>query len=108
MPALVLVTMIFVLLTGVAIMFVGIFIWLAKKISLIHEYHRIHVRDKDVNVFCKKIGQSMLLIGAGVFISSLLFAIIKKPSVFAVLAVCFPTGLTNLFVTTRKYNGHIM
>ena len=61
------------MIVGVIILFavaalcvvLGLLIWKKQKISLVHDYHHWNVSEQDVPAYCRKVGVSLIVMGAG-------------------------------------------
>jgi len=108
MPTIPLIVMLLVMLSGFVIIFIGVRIWFQRKISYLHIYHRDKIKAEDIPVFAKKTGQAVILIGVGIFLSSLLFILTESIWSWCVFALCFLIGIGLLVRTAKKYNGYII
>ena len=66
---------------GLLCMLAGILLAFKHKMSLLHDYHTEHVRQKHTRVYCLMVGIGMLLIGAGITI---------------VIVIVVPNGISSL------------
>ena len=55
---------------GLLCMLAGILLAFKHKMSLLHDYHTEHVRQKHTRVYCLMVGIGMLLIGVGISVTA--------------------------------------
>lgn len=108
MPTIPLIVMLFAMLSGLVIIFIGVRIWIQRKISYLHIYHRDKLKAEDIPVFAKKTGHAVILIGVGIFLSSLLFILTESICSWCIFALCFLMGIALLVRAVKKYNAHII
>ena len=101
-------------IAGIAFIVIGI---LNRKgnISMLHEYHRNNLSEKDRIPFGKQVGLSMIVIGLGIIAFSVLFATglrAGKDSVVllgtALLLGAVIAGVVISVRATTKYNGEFL
>lgn len=82
----------------------GYLIWIKEKISLLHVYHYNRVSEEDKKAFCTLSGIGIIIIGIGIFITSILMIIINSSWSFISFFVGFIIGLSILIYAGLKYN----
>ena len=69
-----------------------------------HDYHVDQVSAEDRAAFCKLSGIGLIVIGAGLLITSVIFGITESAYSFLCFAICFAAGLALLIAAGAKYN----
>ena len=91
-------------LVGVILSVLGYFIWVKKKISLLHDYHYDKVAEEDKNIFCTLSGVGVFIIGIGILLSGVIIAITDSPLSLIAFAITFVVGLGFLIYAGARYN----
>ena len=94
------------IIIGIIIIVVGIMIY-KGNINLIHNYHYLHVAEKDKPVFCRKMGLRTALVGLGVLIMPILNYFVKVPLGYWVGFIVIIISIIITLMTIKKYNGSI-
>ena len=91
-------------LLGLLFLALGWMIWKKEQIDLLHDYHRNHVSEEDKKRFCALCGMGVGVIGIGMLLTAVLFAVTGKLwSLFAFVGG-FLVGIVMLIWTIGKYN----
>ena len=94
-------------LVGLICIVLGVLLWKKQMISILHDYHYKHVKQKDIPAYTKQIGIGLILIGAGILITGVL-NLIYSAYWWAALAAGFASGLIVMYKAQKKYNGSVM
>ena len=91
-------------LLGLLFLVIGWMIWKKERMDLLHDYHRKHVSEEDKKRFCALCGMGVCVIGIGMLLTAVLFAVTGKLwSLFAFVGG-FLVGIVMLIWTIGKYN----
>ena len=91
-------------LLGLLFLVIGWLIWKKERIDLLHDYHRHRVSAEDKKRFCALCGMGVCVIGIGMLLTAVLFAVTGKLwSLFAFVGG-FLVGIVMLIWTIGKYN----
>ena len=91
-------------LVGILFLVIGWMIWKKERMDLLHDYHRNHVSEEDKKRFCALCGMGVGVIGVGMLLTAVLFAVTGKLwSRFAFVGG-FLVGIVMLIWTIGKYN----
>ena len=101
------------MLFGVIILFavaalcavLGLLIWKKQKISLVHDYHHWNVREEDVPAYCRQVGISLLVIGAGIGLDGVANLFSRDSLGYLALGVGIIGGIIVMHKAQKKYNG---
>ncbi len=104
MPVFPLVIMLIITLIGAAVIYAGARVWKTRDISLLHEYHRNNVQEKDIPDFSKKTGKAVMLIGTGIFATSVLYILTQRAFTWIIFALCLAAGVILLLNAEKRYN----
>ena len=91
-------------LVGIVLILLGYMVWKKEKISLFHGYHYDKVSEEDKKAFCTISGIGVVLIGIGLFITSIIIGITNSMWSFIPFVVGFVVGLIMLIYAGIKYN----
>lgn len=91
-------------LISIIFILLGYSIWKKEKISLLHDYHYNKVSQKDKKAFCTLSGIGILLIGIGLFITTIIITFTDSPWSFIAFLIGFVIGLILLIYAGIKYN----
>ena len=91
-------------LVGIVLILLGYMVWKKEKISLFHDYHYDKVSEEDKKAFCTISGIGVVLIGIGLFITSIIIGITNSMWSFIPFVVGFVVGLIMLIYAGIKYN----
>ena len=96
----------FIIETAVSLLcfVLGAIIWKKQKVSLIHDYHYRNVRRADIPAYTRLVGISLILIGAGIFITGLL-NLFESSLWWIPLIIGFVAGFIVMNKAQKKYNG---
>ncbi|MBR3374298.1 MAG: DUF3784 domain-containing protein [Firmicutes bacterium] len=94
-------------LVGLLCIVLGVLLWKKQMISILHDYHHKHVKQKDIPAYTKQIGIGLILVGAGILITGVL-NLFYSAYWWVPLAVGFASGLTFMYIAQKKYNGSVM
>ncbi len=89
---------------GFVLILLGYMVWKKEKISLFHDYHYDKVSEEDKKAFCTISGIGVVLIGIGLFITSIIIGITNSMWSFIPFVVGFVVGLIMLIYSGIKYN----
>ena len=92
------------LAVGLLCIILGSIIWKKQKISLVHNYHYKHVKEKDIPAYTKLVGIGLSLIGAGICVTGVL-NLVKSVFWWIPMAAGFVAGLLVMNKAQKKYNG---
>ena len=99
--------LIFEILIGILLIFLGIQIGWKNKVELLHSYHRQNILENDLKAFARKMGAENILMGIGVLLMPALNGISGTDAGYpAGLAVMLFSFLLMVF-TVIKYNGSL-
>lgn len=91
-------------LVSLLFLVIGWLIWKKERIDLLHDYHRHRVSEEDKKRFCALCGTGVGVIGIGMLLTAVLFAVTGKLwSLFAFVGG-FLVGIVMLIWTIGKYN----
>ena len=91
-------------LVSLLFLVIGWLIWKKERIDLLHDYHRNHVSEEDKKRFCALCGMGVGVIGIGMLLTAVLFAVTGKLwSLFAFVGG-FLVGTVMLIRAIGKYN----
>ena len=62
-------------LVSLLFLVIGWLIWKQERIDLLHDYHRNHVSEEDKKRFCAMCGMGVGVIGIGMLLTAVLFAV---------------------------------
>lgn len=99
--------LLFLMPLGLGFVLMGLMIWKKEKLNMIHAYHYKNVAKEDVKAYTEKIGKSLLLLGFGMIISSLVDLWLKINISWLIMGIFFLGGLYLMYITQKKYNGGI-
>lgn len=91
-------------LVGFVLIILGYMVWKKEKISLFHDYHYDKVSEEDKKAFCTISGIGVVLIGIGLFITSIIIGITDSMWSFIPFVIGFVAGLIMLIYSCIKYN----
>ena len=91
-------------LVGFVLIILGYMVWKKEKISLFHDYHYDRVSEEDKKAFCTISGIGVVLIGIGLFITSIIIGITDSMWSFIPFVIGFVAGLIMLIYSGIKYN----
>ena len=91
-------------LVGLLLLALGWMIWKKERIDLLHDYHRNRVSEDDKKRFCTLCGLGVGVIGLGMLLTAVLFAVTGKLWSLAAFVLGFLVGLVVLIRTIAKYN----
>ena len=91
-------------LVGIVLILLGYMVWKKEKISLFHDYHYDKASEEDKKAFCTISGIGVVLIGIGLFITSIIIGITNSMWSFIPFVVGFVVGLIMLIYSGIKYN----
>ena len=91
-------------LVGFVLIILGYMVWKKEKISLFHDYHYDKVSEEDKKAFCTISGIGVVLIGIGLFITSIIIGITESMWSFIPFVIGFVAGLIMLIYSGIKYN----
>ena len=91
-------------LVGFVLIILGYMVWKKEKISLFHDYHYDKVSEEDKKAFCTISGIGVVLIGIGLFITSIIIGITDSMWSFIPFVIGFVAGLIMLIYSGIKYN----
>ena len=91
-------------LVGIVLILLGYMVWKKEKISLFHDYHYDKVSEEDKKAFCTISGIGVVLIGIGLFITSIIIGITDSMWSFIPFVIGFVAGLIMLIYSGIKYN----
>ena len=91
-------------LIGIVLTVLGYMVWKKEKISLSHDYHYDKVSEEDKKAFCTISGIGVVLIGIGLFITSIIIGITDSMWSFIPFVIGFVAGLIMLIYSGIKYN----
>ena len=91
-------------LVGFVLIILGYMVWKKEKISLLHDYHYDKVSEEDKKAFCTISGIGVVLIGIGLFITSIIIGITDSMWSFIPFVIGFVAGLIMLIYSGIKYN----
>ena len=89
---------------GFVLIILGYMVWKKEKISLFHDYHYDKVSEEDKKAFCTISGIGVVLIGIGLFITSIIIGITDSMWSFIPFVIGFVAGLIMLIYSGIKYN----
>ena len=92
---------------GVMCAVLGLLIWKKQKISILHGYHYRNVRKEDIPAYARQMGIGLIIVGAGIFMTSL-FELAYSSLWWIPLTAGFFLGLIVIYKAQKKYNGSIM
>ena len=91
-------------LLGLLFLVIGWMIWKKERMDLLHDYHRNQVSEEDKKRICAKCGMGVGVIGIGMLLTAVLFAVTGKLwSLFAFVGG-FLVGIVMLIWAIGKYN----
>ena len=91
-------------LVGFVLIILGYMVWKKEKISLFHDYQYDKVSEEDKKAFCTISGIGVVLIGIGLFITSIIIGITDSMWSFIPFVIGFVAGLIMLIYSGIKYN----
>ena len=94
-------------LVGLLCIVLGVLLWKKQMISLLHDYHHKHVKQKDIPAYTKQIGIGLILVGAGILITGVL-NLFYSAYWWVALVAGFVSGLIVMYKAQKKYNGSVM
>jgi hypothetical protein len=92
------------LAVGIFILSCGILIWKKEKITLIHSYHYIKVKDENKKAYTTILGKGICLIGSGCVLAGAINFATKSGYGWILFTVCFLAGLILVVKAQTKYN----
>ena len=95
---------IIVCVIGIICTILGYLMWKKEKISILHSYHYDKVSEEDKKAFCTISGIGVVLIGIGLFITSIIIGITDSMWSFIPFVIGFVAGLIMLIYSGIKYN----
>ena len=101
------------MIVGVIILFavaalcvvLGLLIWKKQKISLVHDYHHWNVSEQDVPAYCRKVGVSLIVMGAGIGLDGVANLFQRDSLGYLALAAGIIGGLIVMHRAQKRYNG---
>ncbi len=94
-------------LVGLLCIVLGVLLWKKQMISILHDYHYKHVKQKDIPAYTKQIGIGLILVGAGILITGVL-NLFYSAYWWVALVAGFVSGLIVMYKAQKKYNGSVM
>jgi hypothetical protein len=94
-------------LVGLLCIVLGVLLWKKQMISILHDYHHKHVKQKDIPAYTKQIGIGLILVGAGILITGVL-NLFYSAYWWVALVAGFVSGLIVMYKAQKKYNGSVM
>ena len=94
-------------LVGLLCIVLGVLLWKKQMISILHDYHHRHVKQKDIPAYTKQIGIGLILVGAGILITGVL-NLFYSAYWWVALVAGFVSGLIVMYKAQKKYNGSVM
>lgn len=91
-------------LVGILFIIFGYLIWKKEKISLLHDYHTDKIASENLKVFCMQTGIGMIIIGAALLITAVVWGFTDSVSSFIIFAAGLITGLIMVICAVKKYN----
>lgn len=85
----------------------GLLLWKKQKISILHDYHYRNVKKEDIPAYARQMGIGLMILGAGIFVSSL-FELAYSSLWWIPLTAGFFLGLIVIYKAQKKYNGSMM
>jgi len=98
------VAVILIFLIAILFLYIGFLLRKKEKITLLHDYHRNHVSEKDKKAFCRLSGLGVFFIGMGLLITAFILLFTDSAWSFLAFAAGFIAGLTLLVRAGSKYN----
>ena len=89
---------------GAVFVIIGFLLWKKEKISLLHDYHYDKIRDENKKPFCTLCGIGIIMIGFGISLTGIIFAITSSALSFIAFGAGFISGISLLVFATNKYN----
>ena len=95
------------IMLGVALLFIslGFMIWKKQKITLIHSYHYEKVKEENIELYTKGIGQGIIIIGMGCAFTGIFNYICNSSGGWIFFGLAFFYGMLIIIKTQNKYNG---
>jgi len=78
---------------SVLFLWMGYLIWKKQKINLIHAYHYKKVKEEDKKAYTNLMGKAMIVIGVGMLLSDITFAMIRVECCMIIFDVFLIVGL---------------
>ena len=94
-------------LVGLLCIVLGVLLWKKQMISILHDYHHKHVKQKDIPAYTKQIGIGLILVGSGILITGVL-NLFYSAYWWVALVAGFVSGLIVMYKAQKKYNGSVM
>ena len=91
-------------LVSLLFLVIGWLIWKKERIDLLHDYHRNRVSEEDKKKFCALCGLGVGVIGIGMLLTAVLFAVTGKLWSLAAFVLGFLVVIVVLIRTIAKYN----
>ena len=91
-------------LISILFLVLGWLIWKKERIELLQEYHRNRVSEEDKKHFCTLCGLGVGIIGVGMLLTAVLFAVTGKLWSLFAFVLGFLVGIVMLFGAIVKYN----
>ena len=92
---------------GILFLIIGYLLWKRHMITLIHDYHYIHVRDEDRVNYTKAIGKGISLIGIGMISTGIIFWLTHSLLGWFAFVIGFICGVIIMVNAQKKYNTRI-
>ena len=89
---------------GVLLVVLGLLLWKRERITLMQDYHVDKVSPENRRAFCRLAGLGLLVMGGGLLLTALLFALTESPWSFLCFALTLIPGLGMLTRAVNKYN----
>ena len=107
MPLIVKIILIIVMIIGIALTVIGVLIWKKKILFLLHPYHTQAVEQINKKAYAIKVGQGIVIIGKGTFLTGLLYLWLERGWVWYLYCL-FIVGIFVLIRATLRYNGKVI
>lgn len=91
-------------LVGILLLVLGFQIWHKQRISLIHSYHHVHVKQRDVPDYTRGIGQAAMLLGASILLAGVINWASGTAWGWLAVGVGFFAFVVWVFGVQRRYN----
>lgn len=92
---------------GIICCYMGWRIWKKEQITLIHDYHYTKVKEKDKKPYTKRMGQALILMGAGMALTGIVDFVTFSMCGWIIFGVSFCVGLVMMVRAQMKYNHGI-
>ena len=89
---------------GLACICLGLFVWLGKKLSLLHEYHYKNVVKKDIPAYARLMGIGLIICGIGICAAGVV-TLLDLNFWWVPLLAGFAAGIAVMGRAQKKYNG---